>query len=85
MGMNVTGVKSDLRSYQIRTQSVWNFRELLATPVALWQVWISHPEPVLGEKEPIFPQAGTGETKRVNMINRIEAYEIVKEYVKMKV
>jgi len=64
MGMNVTGVKSDLRSYQIRTQSVWNFRELLATPVALWQVWISHPEPVLGEKEPIFPQAGTGETKK---------------------
>jgi vancomycin permeability regulator SanA len=56
LGMNVAGVKSDLRTYQASSVSAWNFRELLATPVALWEVWISHPLPVLGDKEPIFPQ-----------------------------
>lgn len=56
LGLKVTGVKSDLRTYSSASQNLWDFRELLATPVALWQVWVSHPEPVLGEKEPIFPQ-----------------------------
>ena len=55
LGLKVSGVRSDLRSYQVTLQSIWDIRELVATPVALWQVWISHPLPVLGEKEPIFP------------------------------
>jgi vancomycin permeability regulator SanA len=33
----------------------WNMRELLATVAALWDVNISHPIPVLGDPEPIFP------------------------------
>lgn len=56
LGLKVTGVKSDLRTYQATSQNIWDFREMLATPVALWQVWVSHPLPVLGDKEPIFPQ-----------------------------
>lgn len=55
LGLSVTGVKSDLRTYQSNTELLWSVRELVASSVAVWQVWISHPLPVLGDKEPIFP------------------------------
>jgi len=55
LGLQVTGVPSDLRTYRSTSMSMWNIRELFATTVAVWQVWVSHPEPVLGDKEPIFP------------------------------
>ena len=55
LGLKVTGVKSDLRTYQSDTELLWSMRELVASSVAVWQVWISHPLPVLGDKEPIFP------------------------------
>lgn len=32
----------------------WNLREFLATLLALWDVHVSHPLPVLGKPEPIF-------------------------------
>lgn len=56
MGMQVSGVTADLRIYNSHALRFWNLRELPATLVALWQVWISHPLPVLGDPEPIFPQ-----------------------------
>lgn len=55
LGLSVTGVKSDLRTYKSDTELLWSVRELVASSVAVWQVWISHPLPVLGDKEPIFP------------------------------
>lgn len=55
LGIKVTGVKADLREYSHRSLAFWNLRELPATLVAIWQVWISHPLPVLGDPEPIFP------------------------------
>jgi len=55
LGLNVTGVKSDMRVYDTHGQLIRQARELAATTVALWQVWISHPLPVLGDPEPIFP------------------------------
>lgn len=54
MGMEVNGVIADLRDYHTHSLRFWNLRELPATLVALWQVWVSHPLPVLGDPEPIF-------------------------------
>ncbi|MFZ6028991.1 MAG: SanA/YdcF family protein [Chloroflexota bacterium] len=55
LGMNGVGVASDNRYYRKISRLVWNARELPATLTALWEVHISHPLPVLGEFEPIFP------------------------------
>ncbi len=55
MGVDALGVESDLRVYRKSSQLFWNLRELLATLAALWEVHISHPRPILGNPEPIFP------------------------------
>lgn len=54
MGMQVSGVAADLRIYNTHSLRFWSLRELPATMVAVWQVWVSHPLPVLGDPEPIF-------------------------------
>ncbi len=38
-----------------RSLLYWNLREVPATLVALWEVHVSRPVPILGEPEPIFP------------------------------
>ena len=55
MRMKVNGVVADLRDYHTYSLRYWNIREIPATLVAVWQVWFSRPQPVLGEPEPIFP------------------------------
>lgn len=55
LGVDSVGVESDLRIYRKSSMLYWNMRELLATTAALWDVNISHPVPVLGNQEPIFP------------------------------
>ncbi len=54
IGLQSVGVSADFRYYRKYSRLVWNTRELPATMVALWQVWISHPLPVMGDPEPIF-------------------------------
>ncbi len=54
MGISVNGVAADLREYHTHSMRFWSLRELPATLVAVWQVWVSHPLPVLGNPEPIF-------------------------------
>lgn len=61
MGMKVGGVTADLREYHANSLRYWNLRELPASLVAVWQVWISHPLPVLGDPEPIFPTKNSTE------------------------
>lgn len=56
LGMQVTGVEADLREYNRRSLAFWNLRETAATTIAVWQVWVSRPLPVLGDPEPIFPE-----------------------------
>ena len=56
IGLKSVGVSADLRVYRKLSRAIWNFRELPATTVALWQVWFSHPLPVMGEPEPIFTE-----------------------------
>lgn len=55
LGVQALGVDADLRAYRRRSQLIWHLRETPATLVALWEVHISHPVPVLGDPEPIFP------------------------------
>ncbi len=55
LGIGSVGVEADLRVYSISSMLYWNVRELFATVAALWDVNISHPVPVLGNPEPIFP------------------------------
>jgi SanA protein len=55
LGIDSIGVAADLRVYRKISLLYWNFRELFATFAALWNVNISHPVPVLGDPEPIFP------------------------------
>jgi len=53
LGLKSVGVSADLRTY--REEGYWNIREIPACLVALIQVQITKPEPVLGDQEPIFP------------------------------
>jgi SanA protein len=55
LGVDAIGVEADLRVYRRSSVVIWNMRELLATVAAIWDVNISHPIPVLGDPEPIFP------------------------------
>jgi vancomycin permeability regulator SanA len=51
MGVSSVGLVADRRVY--RTYRWWEFREVLATAAAWWDVNVGHPVPVLGEKLPI--------------------------------
>ena len=53
LGLESSGVEADLRPY--RDEGFWSIREIPACLIAFFQVHLTRPEPVLGEKEPIFP------------------------------
>lgn len=53
LGLDSVGVEADLRHY--RDEGFWKVREIMASLVAFFQVHLTRPEPVLGDKEPIFP------------------------------
>jgi len=55
LGIDGTGVAADRRTYRRSSLGIWNLRELPATLVAFIDTFLTHPLPVLGEKEPIFP------------------------------
>jgi vancomycin permeability regulator SanA len=55
LGLPAVGVPADQREYRRPARMYWTLRESIATLVALWEVHISRPQPVLGEPEPIFP------------------------------
>lgn len=55
LGLPSIGVPADQRDYRRRSLLYWNLREIPATLVALWEVHITQPLPVLGNPEPIFP------------------------------
>jgi vancomycin permeability regulator SanA len=54
LGVDASGVAAQNHYFLKRSRAFWNFRELLATPVALWEVHVSQPLPILGNPEPIF-------------------------------
>ena len=53
LGIDAVGVGADQRAYRFIRRYWW--RELVATTLAWWEVLVSQPVPVLGEKLPIFP------------------------------
>jgi SanA protein len=53
-GVESVGVEADNYYYLKRLRLVWYIREALATVQAVWDVYVTHPLPVLGEPEPIF-------------------------------
>ena len=56
LGLDAAGVPSDPRRYN----PYWLAREYPATSVAFWELFVTHPLPVLGEVEPIFPESTAG-------------------------
>jgi vancomycin permeability regulator SanA len=56
LGIPSEGVPADLRDYRRGSLLFWNLRELPATLVALWELYVTQPTPILGEPEPIFPE-----------------------------
>jgi SanA protein len=56
LGVQSVGVASDLREYRTRSQVYWQIREILATMVALWELYVDPPLPALGEPQPIPPR-----------------------------
>jgi vancomycin permeability regulator SanA len=56
LGISADGVPADRREYRKGSRIYWNLREIFATNVAMWEVHVSHPIPVLGKQEPIFPR-----------------------------
>lgn len=59
LGVSAVGVGANLRTYQRGPYAYWTLREVPATLVALWEANVSHPQPVLGDPEPIFPPGKT--------------------------
>ncbi len=56
LGINATGVAAKRSTTYLRLPPILdNGRESLATWGAFWELYISHPTPVLGKPEPIFP------------------------------
>lgn len=55
LGVSAVGVSADLQRYLRRARLFWGLRELPATVRAVWEVHVSHPQPILGNPEPIFP------------------------------
>jgi len=55
LGIPAVGVTADRRDYRRGSLAYWNMREFGATMVALWELHVSRPLPVLGNPEPIFP------------------------------
>jgi len=55
LGVKVVGVPSDRQDYRTSSLIYWNLRELPATLTALLQVHLTHPQPILGQPELIFP------------------------------
>jgi SanA protein len=65
LGVDASGVAAENHYFLKRSRAYWNLRELIATPVALWEVHISQPLPTLGQPEPIF-----GEEQSINQPGR---------------
>ncbi len=56
IGISGVGVEADFRIYRFPWNLIWQIRELPASLVALWEVNISHPIPIMGQPEPIFTE-----------------------------
>ncbi len=70
LGLPAQGVPADQRAYYPVDHRLWKMREFPAALVALIQVHVTHPEPVLGDPEPIFPDQQTTQKRHLNKSTR---------------
>lgn len=56
LGVQASGVAAEIRHYRRSSYAYWYLREVPATTVAFWEVWVARPLPVLGKPEPIFTE-----------------------------
>ena len=54
LGISALGVPAEIRTYLRRSRAIWYAREVPATAIAVWEVWVARPLPVLGRPEPIY-------------------------------
>ncbi len=54
LGLEATGVEANTRRFWSVSLLIWNVRELLATTGAFLDVFVTTPQPVLGEPSPLF-------------------------------
>lgn len=54
VGISSAGVLADTRRYRFPWRLIWQIREVPASLITMWEVYISHPIPIMGEPEPIF-------------------------------
>lgn len=54
LGLEATGVEANTRRFWSVSLLIWNVRELLATTGAFLDVFVTSPQPVLGEPSPLF-------------------------------
>lgn len=64
LGLDAQGVNADRREYRTRSLNFWRLREVGATLVAVVDVYITRPQPILGEQEFIFPQTSNTDPQR---------------------
>jgi SanA protein len=53
LGLDAVGVPADRTEYRRSTQLYWHLREIPATLTSFWELYVTHPLPVLGKPEPI--------------------------------
>lgn len=63
LGVSAVGVSADRRVYHKNSLAFWTLREMPATLVALWELWVSRPIPVLGKPEPILSASEGAQAK----------------------
>jgi SanA protein len=61
LDVEASGVPAEGHYFLKRTRVYWQIRESFATLVALWEVHLTKPLPVLGDFEPIFPSNPKGD------------------------
>lgn len=54
LGMKALGVEANTRRFWTVSLFIWNVRELLATTGAFLDLYVTKPQPVLGEPNPLF-------------------------------
>jgi vancomycin permeability regulator SanA len=55
LGIKAVGVAADRYTYRQASLAFWNLRETIATVVAVLDVYVTRPVPVMGQPQPIFP------------------------------
>jgi SanA protein len=58
LGIKSVGVSADRRNYRLGTYIYWRIREIPATFTAFIDLYLTKPQPILGDPEPIYPPDG---------------------------